>query len=288
MSLTPAHARHERHFEANRYVYPVISRRSHGLSIGVNLNPDKICNFDCIYCQVNRSVPGETRFVDLDGLLTELDAMLELAVSGRLYQSERFRDVPAPLRRLNDIAFSGDGEPTTYRNFDEIMSACADLKRRRGQDRVKMVLITNASMFHRPAVRRGLEIMDRNNGEIWAKLEAGTEAYFRLVDRATIPFARILDNITQAAKIRPLVIQSLFMRIHDQPPPQDELAAFCRRLRDILSAGGKVKLVQVYTVARRPAETFVTPLQDGEVDAIADLIRRETGLTVEPFYGGTG
>jgi hypothetical protein len=49
-----------------------------------------------------------------------------------------------------------------------------------------------------------------------------------------------------------------------------------------------VKLVQVYTVARRPAETFVTPLQDGEVDAIADLIRRETGLTVEPFYGGTG
>ena len=219
MSTTPLHVQHERRFEGNRFVYPVISRRSRGLSIGVNLNPDKICNFDCIYCQVDRTVAGDTRFVELDQLLTELDALLAIAASGQLYETEKFRSVPPELRRLNDIAFSGDGEPTTHQNFPEIIAACAEVKRRHGLDDVKMVLITNASRFHRPHVQRGLEILDRNQGEIWAKLDAGTEAYFQLVDRSPIPLSRVLDNITQAARVRPLVIQSLWMQIGGEPPP---------------------------------------------------------------------
>jgi wyosine [tRNA(Phe)-imidazoG37] synthetase (radical SAM superfamily) len=278
------HSQHQRLFESNRYVYPVISRRSRGLSIGVNLNPDKVCNFHCVYCQVNRSVAGETRFVDDQRLLDELDAMLELASTGRLFDRGRFSHVPSPLQRLNDIAFSGDGEPTTYRNFDEIVAVCAALKRRHALDHVKMVLITNASMFHRPHVRRALEILDENNGEIWAKLEAGTQEYFKTIDRASIPLSRILENITQAAQIRPLVIQSLFMRIDGEPPTQDELLAYCRRLRDITDAGGQLKLIQVYTVARAPAEAFVGPLSDREVDGIAQLVRRETGLETAAFY----
>ena len=103
---------------------------------------------------------------------------------------------------MNDIAFSGDGEPTTYRNFDEIVEACAGVKRQHGLTKVKMLLITNASMFHRPAVERGLTILDANQGEIWAKLEAGTDEYYRRIERTTIPFRRILDNITAAARVR--------------------------------------------------------------------------------------
>jgi wyosine [tRNA(Phe)-imidazoG37] synthetase (radical SAM superfamily) len=221
----------------------------------------------------------------MDRLLDELDAMLEIAVSGRLYEHEKFRDVPESLRRLNDIAFSGDGEPTTYRNFPDIVAACAAIKRRRGLHDVKLVLLTNASLFHRTHVQRALEILDQNNGEIWAKLEAGTEEYFQRVDRAGVPLERIVKNIAQAAAVRPLVIQSLFMRIHDEPPPEAELLAFCQRLNAIVTAGGQIQLVQVYTVARQPAESFVTPLDDHTVDAIADLVRRETGLTVAPFYG---
>ena len=79
-----------------------------------------------------------------------------------------------------------------------------------------MVLITNASMFHRGHVQRGLALLDQNQGEIWAKLEAGTQAYYQLVERTPIPLRQILDNIISAAKIRPLVIQALFMRIHGQ------------------------------------------------------------------------
>ena len=255
------------------------------MSIGVNLNPDKVCNFDCIYCQVDRTAQSETQFVETRQLLEELEDTLRLVASGELFEHPQFRDTPPALRRLNDIAFSGDGEPTTYRNFDEIIDVCAALKRRLALDAVKMVLITNASMFHRPHVQRGLEILDQNNGEIWAKLEAGTAEYFQFVDRTPIPFQQILDNIAAAAKVRPLVIQALFMRVHGEPPSQVELAAFCDRLNEITAVDGKLKLIQVYTVARQPAESFVAPLSVAEVDAIVELVERRTGLPAKAYYG---
>jgi wyosine [tRNA(Phe)-imidazoG37] synthetase (radical SAM superfamily) len=288
MSSPPTHhlhRRHERTFEGNRYVYPVLSRRAGGLSIGVNLNPDKICNFDCIYCQVNRTTPGEVRFVDMDVLIEELDHMLRWAGSGDIYRSGKFCDTPPSLRQLRDIAFSGDGEPTTYKNFDAIVAACAQVKRQHNLGAVKMVLITNASMFHRPHVQRGLAILDANNGEIWAKLDCGTEEYFRRIERTRISFQSILDNITAAARLRPIVIQALFMRIDGEPTPPAEQAAFCRRLQEIVAAGGKIRRVQVYTVARPPAERNVAALTNQEVDTLVALVRDRTGLTAEGYYG---
>lgn len=285
MSTHQLHTDHTRLFERNRFVYPVLSRRSGGISVGVNLNPDKICNFDCIYCQVDRRSESETRFVETDALLDELRETLALVASDAIYETPKFRDVPAALRRLNDIAFSGDGEPTTYKNFDELMELCAEVKREAGLDDVKMVLITNASMFHRPHVRRGLEILDANNGEIWAKLDTGTDEYYRLIDRTKIPFRQILENITESARVRPLVIQSLMMRVSGEPPSTMELESYCDRLNEIVAAGGALKLVQIYTVARRPAESIVTPLGDDEVDAIVELVRTRTRLKALPFYG---
>jgi wyosine [tRNA(Phe)-imidazoG37] synthetase (radical SAM superfamily) len=276
-------AHHERTFEKFRFVYPVLSRRAHGLSLGVNLNPDKVCNFDCIYCQVDRMTEAETTFVETEQLLAELDIGLRLILSGDIYRTTKFERTPEYLRRLNDIAFSGDGEPTTYRNFDELIAACAEIKRQHQLNDVKMVLITNASMFHREHVQRGLAILDENNGEIWAKLEAGTEEYYKLVDRTTIPFRQILDNITAAAQVRPIVIQALFMRVNGEAAPAAELEAFCERLNEI-AAGGKIKLVQVYTVARRPAESYVAALADAEVDQITALVRNRTRLETAAYY----
>jgi wyosine [tRNA(Phe)-imidazoG37] synthetase (radical SAM superfamily) len=287
MTTERLHTLHQRNFESNRFVYPVLSRRSQGMSIGVNLNPDKICNFDCIYCQVDRTTQSETRFVELAQLLAELDEMLGLISTGKIYETERFKSVPPNLRRLNDVAFSGDGEPTTYKNFDEIVELCAELKSKHELDETKMVLITNASMFHRQPVKRGLEVLDQNQGEVWAKLEAGTEEYFKIVDRTPIPFQQILDNITSASKIRPLVIQSLFMRIDTAPPSGEELGQYCERLNEIQSVGGQIKLVQIYTIARRPTESYVHMLEDSEVDQIVDLVRQSTGLETIAFYGSS-
>src|SRR5262245_24786566 len=173
---------HRRTFEDNLYVYAVVSRRSKGVSIGLNLNPDKVCNFDCVYCQVDRKTPPIVRDVDLERLREELEDMLDLVTTGKLFEMERFRDTPPALRRLNDSAFSGDGEPTTCPEFAEIVELVADVKSHRGLHKVKLVLITNATMFHRHLVKEALSTLDCNNGEIWAKLEAGTEAYYRQVD----------------------------------------------------------------------------------------------------------
>jgi len=283
----PQHRTHSRRYDENRFVYPVLSRRSKGISIGVNLNPDKVCNFDCIYCQVDRRSEAETKFVEMDQLFDELESMLTYVASGEIFTDPNFSSVPENWRRLNDIAFSGDGEPTTYRNFDEIIQRAAKIKSAHKLDDVKMVLITNASMFHRETVMRGLKTLDENNGEIWAKLEAGTEPYYQLVDRTKIPFQRILDNITDASKARPLVIQSLFMNINGDAPPPLELDAFYDRLNEIKANGGQLKLVQVYTVARQPAESFVTPLSNVEVDAIVENVVQKTGIPAEPFYGAS-
>jgi wyosine [tRNA(Phe)-imidazoG37] synthetase (radical SAM superfamily) len=111
-SGSPLFEAHPRSFAGNRYVYPVLSRRAGGISVGVNLNLDKACNFHCVYCQVDRTRPGEEQFVDLQRLAEELERTVELVASGRIYDDTQFRATPVPLRRFNDIALSGDGEPT--------------------------------------------------------------------------------------------------------------------------------------------------------------------------------
>lgn len=281
--MLPLHADHARLWRENRFVYPVLSRRSGGLSVGINLNPDKVCNFDCVYCQVNRRSAAETQFVATEPLLAELNSTLELIESGAIYTDAKFCQVPPAQRRLNDIAFSGDGEPTTYRNFDLIAAEVAGVKRRHRLDQVKLVLITNASMFHRPACQRALRILDENQGEIWAKLDAGTEEYYRTVERTVIPLIRILANITAAACERPIVIQSLFLRLNETPPSRMEIEAYADRLREVLAAGGRIRLVQIYTVARPPAESFVSGLSGAELEELAGVVRDRTELPVAVF-----
>ena len=272
----------------SRYVYAVLSRRAKGLSIGINLNPDKICNFDCIYCQVDRTTPPEFRDVDEALLLDELESMLRRARDGSLFAEPPFASIPEARRRIADISFAGDGEPTTYPRFREIVASVAALKEQLGFGGLKIAVLTNCTVLDRPAVREALEILDRSAGEIWAKLDAGTEAYY---EQVCVPggarFAKVLANILETARQRPVVIQSLFLRHEDRGPSVDEIRAYCARLREILEGGGRIKLVQVYTVARRPAVSSVTPLSDAEVDAIVEEVRRSTSLPAEGYYGSS-
>jgi wyosine [tRNA(Phe)-imidazoG37] synthetase (radical SAM superfamily) len=284
-SLRNAYVRHERRWADNRYVYAVVSRRSHGVSVGVNLNPDKGCNFDCIYCQVDRAVAPAVRKVELERVATELDLVLAAERDGSLYQAPPFDALPAALRGVRDIAFSGDGEPTTYPRFREAVELAAAARARFGLSDAKIVLITDAAYLAKPKVRDALAVMDRHNGEIWAKLDAGTEEYFARVDRPNVPLRTVLDNILDAARVRPIVIQSLFMRIGDEPTPLSEIEAYCARLRELLAAGGRLKVLQLYTIARLPAERFVAPLTDAELDALAVVVRRQVPVPVETYYG---
>ncbi|MGV3757674.1 MAG: radical SAM protein [Verrucomicrobiota bacterium] len=291
MAEAPIHIRsswaavqdHSRHFADFTFVYPVISRRSRGLSIGINLNPDKVCNFDCVYCEVDRRVPGLVSRVDLEQMKDELVAMIRFAKDGGLAKEPKFDEVPWLTRDIKDIAFSGDGEPTMIANFSECVSAVAEVKKAEGLERTKIVLITDAAGLDKTDVKAGLDIMDGHNGEVWAKLDAGTEAYYQQVNRSHIFFERILKNITATAQVRPVVIQSLFLKLHGAIMPAEEVAAYCARLKDILAAGGNIREVHAYTLARPTTESYASRLTSEELDMLAASIRAQTSLNVAAF-----
>jgi pyruvate-formate lyase-activating enzyme len=284
-ALRSAWQHHERRWADNLYVYAVVSRRSRGVSIGINLNPGKECNFDCLYCQVDRTAAPRTRRVDLPRLAAELDAVLAAAADRSIYEAAPFDALPAGQRDVRDIAFSGDGEPTTYPGFGEAVRIAAEARRRFGLDATKIVLITDAAYLDRPNVRDALAALDDNNGEIWAKLDAGTEEHFQKVDRPNVPLRRVVDNILGAARVRPVVIQSLWMKIDGGPPRPAEVQAYCDRLNEIVAAGGRLKGIQIYTIARKPSDPSVAPLPDGELDRLAALVRERVPAPVDVFYG---
>ncbi len=283
--MQAAWRRHERRWADNLYVYAVVSRRSGGVSVGVNLNPGKECNFECVYCQVDRTAPPVTRKVDLQRLAGELDRVLAAERDGSLYEAMPFSVLEPGRRGVRDIAFSGDGEPTTFRGFAEAVRMAADARRRFGLDQAKLVLITDSAYLTKPGIREALETLHANNGEVWAKLDAGTEEYFRLVDRPNVPLQAILDNIAATARAHPIVIQTLWLRLRGAPPAPAEIEAYCARVNELLAGGAQLKAIQMHTIARPPAEDFVAPLSDGELDAIADAVAARVPVPVERYYG---
>ncbi len=260
---------HRRDLGDNRYVYAVVSRRVGGLSIGINLNVDKVCNFDCPYCQVDRRIPGGPREVDVAVLEQELDHLLALATTDELWTIAPFDTTDPSLRRVGDISLAGDGEPTAAKEFSEVVSAVGRIRTRHGLDHVPLSVLSNATLFHRPMVREGLESLDRLNGRIWAKLDAGTEAYFHQVDGTKLPFQRVLDNLSWASQQWPIMLQCMFHSWDGQAPPEAEIGAWAQRVRDLLDAGGSLSEIQIYTVARAPADPRVGPLTSAQLQEIA-------------------
>jgi wyosine [tRNA(Phe)-imidazoG37] synthetase (radical SAM superfamily) len=277
---------HPREYAAFRYAYPVVSRRARGLSIGVNLNPDKVCNWDCPYCQVDRTTEATTKSVDEDALMDELRSIAEDAVSGALWEQERFKGTPEYLRRIRDFALAGDGEPTSYAGFGDVIRKITALKEELGLATTKTVLLTNASLFHLPYVKKGLLALDETPSSVWCKLDAGSEEYFQLVNRSRFSLKHCVENVLTLATRRPVVIQSMFMRYRGEVPTMTEIAKYIEQLFWLSDGGAKIQLVQVYTIARRPSEDDCQALTDPEVDDIVSKVRFALpDLDVQGFYG---
>jgi len=204
---------------------------------------------------------------------------LDEVVAGTIWSDPRFASVPPALQRVNDIAFSGDGEPTAYRNFADTVQVAADAKARHKLADVKIVVITNATRFHTVTFRRALPILQANNGEVWAKLDAGSPERFSRINRTAVPFKTVLANIEWLARAMPIVIQSCFFRLNGAGPSETEIELYIARLQHILTAGGQIKLVQLYTIARPPASAKVTPLSADELDGLAYRVTDALGRT---------
>jgi len=264
----------------NRFVYVVVSPRARGLSIGVNLNPDKHCNFDCVYCEVNRQEPARSRHLDVSVMAEELRQTLELVHSGRLRELDSYGSVPQELLRLRHVALSGDGEPTLCPNFTEAVQAVLHV--RALASFFKIVLITNATGLDFPHVKQMLSHFTQQD-EIWVKLEAGTQAYMDKVNRPTVPLEKVMANILALARERPVTVQSLFPLIDGEEPPPGEIDQLAQRLLELRTAGAQISLVQVYSATRPTPHSECGHLPLRSLSRIAQTLKKVTGLRVEVF-----
>lgn len=271
-----------RDFLDNRFVYVTISPRAKGLSVGVNFCPDKQCNFDCVYCEVNRAIPPRDQTLDVEVMGEELETTLRLIQQGGLQLLPQFRALPPQLLKLKHVCLSGDGEPTLCPNFLDAVQKVLHLRALGRTPFFKVVLVTNSSALDRPEVQEALQFFTRQD-EIWAKLDAGTEDYLRKVNQTDVPLEKILSNILLTARKRPVVIQSLFAAIDGEEPGLVEIDAFAARLEDLVKRGAQISLVQIYSATRPMFHTECAHLSLRRLSQIAQTVRTKTGLKVEIF-----
>lgn len=271
---------HDRDSAGLVYVYPVVSRRAGGLSVGINLNVNNACNWRCIYCQVPNLVRGAPDPIDLELLRKELSAFLRDVVHGDFMAAR----VPEDARRLNDIALSGNGEPTSAKEFEQVIELIGDVRRElRVPPEIKLVLITNGSLMHRPAVRAGVAKMRALNGEVWFKIDSATEAGMRAINSTRVSLKRVRENLQIAAQACPTWVQTCMFALDGRAPPEAEQAAYIEFLRERLAAGVPLRGVLLYGLARQshqPEATRLSALPPGWLERFAERIRA-LGLQVK-------
>ncbi len=270
-----------RDFFDNQFVYAVVSARARGLSVGVNLSPDKVCNFNCVYCEVHRN-GDPRRELDVDLMAQELKKTLGLVRGGRLRDRPWYHGLPDELLQLRHVALSGDGEPTLSPKFADALQAVVHVRALGGYPFFKLVLITNGTGLDLPHVQQGLKYFTHSD-EIWAKLDGGTQAYVNRVNRSDLPLEKVLSNILAVSRQRPVVIQSLFPAINGEEPPLEEIEQYAQRLLELREAGAEIPLVQIYSAARPSANSDCGHLPLKTLSRIASIVRQTAGLKAEVF-----
>ena len=270
-----------RNFLDNRFVYVVVSPRARGLSIGINMNPDRFCNFDCVYCEVNRELPAVESELDVSVMAAELRRTLELIASGRIREHPAFRGLSDDLIRMRHVAFSGDGEPTLAARFADAVQAVVHVRARR-QPFFKVVLITNGTGLDLPEVQHNLKYFTRDD-EIWIKLDAGSQAYMDRVNRSEVALQKVFDNALLVGRHRPIIIQSLFPRIGGEEPAQTEIDAYVGLLKQLKDGGAQISLVQIYSATRPSSKADCEHLPLKTLSRISQQIKTQTGLKAEVF-----
>lgn len=272
---------HDREAAGLTYVYPVVSRRAKGVSIGVNLNINNACNWQCIYCQVPNLQRGAAPAVDLERLRVELTGFLREVIEGDFMQ----RCVPEGVRRLNDIALSGNGEPTSAPRFAEVVEVIAQVRNdlQIGQE-VKTVLISNGSLMHQKGVRTGLARLCQISGEVWFKLDSATREGMQLMNGTRMAPERVARNLGVAARTCPTWVQTCVLAIDGQPPSEHEQKAYLHFLGERLREGTPLRGVLLYGLARQshqPEANRLSSLPAEWLDTYAERIRA-LGLQVRP------
>jgi len=267
---------HSRDSAGMTYVYPVISRRAGGVSVGINLNPNNACNWQCVYCQVPNLTRGGPPPLDLALLRQELQSLLRDILQGDFM----VRRVPETSRRLMDVAFSGNGEPTSAPEFAEAVAVVAKVLDEAGlAEKLPLRLITNGSLLDKPAVQDGVVELARHGGEVWFKLDAALPEDIQRINGSRIQPEQHLARLQTCARLCPTWVQSCFFRTDGEAPSSASMHAYMALLA---RAAMEVKGVHLYGLARasmQPGADRLSPLSPDWFEALAQRLK-EKGLTV--------
>lgn len=234
---------HDRDRAGLRYVYPVVSRRAGGVSIGINLNPNNACNWACIYCQVPNLTRGGPPPLDMALLEAELHAMLDDVQHGDFMQTQ----VPPEARRLMDVAFSGNGEPTSAPEFAAAVALVTRVVRARGLAEIQLRLITNGSLVQRPYVQDGLRQLAEANGEVWFKVDVLEPERVLLLNGVHQTPDAALTRLKICASLAPTWVQTCMMAVDGQVPTEAETGRYLDFLAEVRP---EIKGVLLYGLAR--------------------------------------
>ncbi len=220
-------------------VYPVFSRRTGGLSLGIDSFPDrKYCSFDCPYCEVH-PFSHPFRF-SLALLERELNDYLEA------YDFER--GMP-----IGDICLAGHGEPTLSPELEGALAVMAAARKKYWPSggEPKLVIITNATGFANPPIAKILSRFVAEEAlEPWIKLDAGTQDLFERMSGTAQKLETLVADITRFAKHSPLVIQTMLCGLDGIEPSDMDLDDYSSLLRSMICSGARISRVDLYSQNR--------------------------------------
>jgi len=245
---------HNRDVSGLTYVYPVVSRRAGGVSIGINLNVNNACNWRCIYCQVPNLTRGTPPPINLALLESELRGFLKQLLHGN-FMSEY---VDEKDRHLMDIAFSGNGEPTSAKEFPEVLGIIEKLLKEFDllnpsssnptlPNPIKVRLITNGSLMDKPHVLESMKHLARINGEVWFKVDAGTSEGVAKINDVNISIPSVIKRLKACAANCPTFVQTCMVAVDGKAPSEEEISAYIALLSEVKN---EIKGVHLYGLAR--------------------------------------
>ena len=227
-----------------QYVFgPILSRRL-GKSLGVDVFPGKICNYDCIYCELGRS----TKRCPAAGDCLPVETVVEAV-------KERLREIAQP----DHVTLYGPGEPTLHNQIGEIIAGIRKISKG------PVVLLTNGSLFWMGEVRKAVLAADL----IIPSLDAGGEDTFHAVNRPAgdVTFEKMVEGLVALRRdYRGPIWLEVFL-VDGLTTGEDEI----RRIRHYVDLI-RPDRIQLNTVDRPAAEPHVRAVPLPRMTEIAGLL----------------
>ncbi len=265
---------HRRDLAGLKYVYPVLSRRAGGLSIGINVNTNNACNWRCLYCQVPALVLGGAPPVDFELLEAELRWFLEQVNNGAFYK--QFQVAPEH-QVIKDIALSGNGEPTSIKEFERLIDLIGRVAQASALlPSIKLVIISNGSLLHLPGVQAGLKHFNKLGGKLWFKLDSAVPERRKVINNSRQSQQQLLRKLHLALELCTTKIQTCIFKYRGQSWSATEFVEYLALLAQ-LQASGYQPDIMLYTLARpslQPEAAELSALSREEMQVFADEIAR--------------